>query len=235
MPKKIAVGTILLLLAGLSAFLGYRLYNLTEAHAVLADELEKTSHRADLLQRKYAEQKARNAAVQRDKLMIEGLKRQAELKAETLEKELEKQKAAIAAMDNKGEVKVRALEARLEEKQSIIEQWKEKYGALSNAFGEAKKIIADKNGAIDKLEANKQELESELQMTQRTRDRYFKHNREMADIAKSILARYDEDGVFAKTILSVEPFTQIKKVDLEKLIQTYLDKIDDQVIREHQN
>jgi hypothetical protein len=56
----------------------------------------------------------------------------------------------------------------------------------------------------------------------------------MAVTAQSILARYDEKGVFANTILNVEPFTQIKKVELEQLIQDYMDSIDDHTIRDRE-
>ena len=77
-------------------------------------------------------------------------------------------------------------------------------------------------------------LESDLQFATRTKDRYLKNNHTMAATAQSILARYDENGVFADTILRTEPFTQLKKVELEKLIQEYLDKIDDTTIRDQQ-
>lgn len=232
--KKILFILFLVLFIALSGYLGYRLYRLDQAHTALASALQRESHRVALLKKKYAEQKAQTASLQRAKLMVEGLKRQAEMKADELQKELEAQKAVIASMKGKDDAKVKALEARLAEKEKYLAQWKEKYDELSDAFNKAKTIIAEKNTAIDRLEADKQELESELDMTRRTRDRYFKHNHEMANIAQSILARYDEDGVFATTLLEVEPFTQIKKVELEKLIQGYLDQIDDQVIRDRQ-
>lgn len=232
--KKVLLIIFVVLLIASGGYLGYRLYRLDQAHTALAEELKREFHRAELLKKKYAEQKARVTALQRAKLTVEGLKRQAEMKADELQKELYAQKAVIASMKGKDVAKVKALEARLAEKETILAQWKEKYDELSNAFNKAKTIIAEKNTAIDRLEANKQELESELDRTQRTRDRYFKHNHEMANIAQSILARYDEDGVFAKTILDVEPFTQIKKVELEKLIQEYLDQIDDKIIRDRE-
>lgn len=235
MPKKIAIGIILLLLVGLSGYLGYRLYNLSEAHAALGEEFDREVHRSELLQRKYAEQKAQVAGLQRAKLTVEGLKRKAEMKVEALEKDLARQKAAIAAMENKDDSRVKALAARVAEKQDLIDQWKVKYGELSDAFKQAKKIIAERDATIAKLEDDNRELESNLELARRTRDRYLAHNKKLAAISQSILARYDEDGVFAKTILDVEPFTQIKKVELEKLIQAYLDQIDDQVIREQTN
>lgn len=232
--KKIAIGLVIALLIGLSGYLGYRLTVLDKAQKQLAEDLKRTAHRSDLLQQKYAEQKAQTATLHRAKLTVEGLKRQAEMKAEALEKELQTQKAAIAAMENKDDAKVKALEARLAEKEGVLAQWKEKYGELSQAFQQARKIIGERDAAIAQMEENTRRLESELQFATRTRDRYLANNKEMAATAQSILARYDEDGVFAKTLLDVEPFTQIKKVELEQLIQDYLDSIDNQTIRDRE-
>ena len=234
MFKKITTGIFFLLLVGVSGYLGYRLYNLSEAHTALGKELDRTNHKVELLQRKYSEQKAQATALQRAKLTVEGLKRQAEMKAEALEKELAEQKAVIASMENKDHAKVKALEARLAEKQDLIEQWKTKYGELSDAFKKAKQMIGERDATIAKLEDSNRELEANLEFARRTRDRYLAHNQKLAATSQSILARYDEDGVFGKTILDVEPFTQIKKVELEKLIQEYMDQIDDQVIRERE-
>ena len=72
--------------------MGYRWYTLDQAHTALNEDFDRLSHRAELLQRKYTEQKARTAALQRAKLTVEGLKRQAEMKAEELTKVLDKRK-----------------------------------------------------------------------------------------------------------------------------------------------
>lgn len=234
MGRKITVSIVIIILIGLSGYLGYRLVTLDKAHEVLTKDLKKTSHRATLLQKKYAEQKARTAALQRAKLTVEGLKRQAEMKAEALAEQLEQQAVKLAAMERKGGGKVKALEARLAEKDSVIAQWKEKYAELSKAFQLAKKTIGERDATIAKMEENTRELESELQFATRTRDRYLVNNKEMAATAQSILARYDEDGIIAKTIMQVEPFTKIKQVELEQLIQEYVDQIDDQVIRDRE-
>jgi chromosome segregation ATPase len=232
--KKIIIGLVLFLCVGLSGYLGYRLNALSTAHAALEQDLKKTAHRADLLQRKYAEQKAQATAFQRAKLNVEGLKRQAEMKADALAREVDEQAARIVSMEKKIAAGVKALEDRIAAKDNAIAQWKEKYAQLSAAFGQAKGIIGERDATIAQMEENTRQLESELQFVTRTRDRYRTDNKEMAVTAQSILARYDEEGVFAKTLLHVEPFTQIKKVELEQLIQDYLDSIDDHTIRDRE-
>jgi chromosome segregation ATPase len=232
--KKIIVGLLIVLLIGLSGYLGYRLNKLGKAHAALSQDLKKTAHRADLLQRKYAEQKAQAAALQRAKLTVEGLKRQAEMKADALAKEVEEKAAVIASLKKRTGGEVNALEARIAAKDEAIAQWKEKYASLTDALRQAKTTLRERDETIATMEDNARELESELQFATRTRDRYLANNRQMAVTAQSILARYDEKGVFANTILNVEPFTQIKKVELEQLIQDYMDSIDDHTIREEE-
>lgn len=224
----------LILLIGLSGYLGYRLTVLNKAHQALTQDFERLTHRAALLKKKYTAQKAQTSALQRAKLAVEGLKRKAEMKAEALAKQLERQKAEMAVIEKKIGTKIKVLEARIAENDNTIAQWKEKHGTLTKAFQQAKKTIAERDGTIAKMEENIQELEAELQFSNHTRDRYLADNRKMAKTAQSILARYDEKGVFATSIIHVEPFTQIKKVELEQLIQEYLDQIDDHTVRDNQ-
>jgi DNA repair exonuclease SbcCD ATPase subunit len=232
--KRILINLLVVLLIGVSGYLGYRLNHLTKAHEALARDHKKMTHRADLLQKKYAEQKAQTAAMQRAKLTVEGLKRQAEMKAEALVKKMEAQTAEMAAMQKKAEEKEKILTSRIIARDEAIEKWKESHARLTDKIRDARTTIKERESTIATLEENKQELESEVEFAKRTRDRYLSNNQEMAATAKSILARYDEKGVFADAIMNVEPFTQIKKVALEQLIQAYLDDIDDHVIRDAQ-
>ncbi len=225
--KKIFIAglTLLILFIG---YLGYSLYSLNEAHTAQTKELENMEHRAKLLHQKYTAQKAQTAAMQRAKLTVEGLKRQAEMKAEALAEEL----AALKAAKSEVKEEAKALEARIDDLKRTIGNWKKKHGELTEEYLQARKTIAERDDTIITLNDNVAELTSELQFSQRTRERYLKHNQKMAATAQSILARYDEDGAFSKSLLSVEPFTQIKKVELEKIVQEYLDQIDEQVIRD---
>jgi chromosome segregation ATPase len=229
--KKIIISLLLVSLIGLSGYLGYRLSEMTKAHEAVSKDLSRMSHRADLLQKKYTEQKSQTAAIQRAKLTVEGLKRQAEMKAEGMAKKLEAQAAEIATIEKKTEAKIKALEARIVARDEAIDKWKESHAGITEKLREARKTIREHEASIAKLEEKNQELESELQFATRTRNRYLAENKVMAATAQSILARYDDNGIFAETITNVEPFTQIKKVELEQLIQSYLDDIDDHTIR----
>lgn len=234
MVRKLTVWIIVIIMAALCSFLGYRLHTLSEAHAALIKERDATNRRADLLQHKYVEQKAQAAAMQRAKLAAEGLTRQAEQKIHELSAQLKQQTAEMATIEKKVGAKVIALETRIKEKDDAIEKWREKLDALTESYRQAQKTVKQRDRKIADMEEDLRQLQSDLQFASRTRDRYHSENQKMANTAKSILARYDEKGVFATSILKVEPFTQIKKVELEKLIQAYLDKIDDQTIRDEE-
>jgi chromosome segregation ATPase len=232
LSKKMFAVLLLFLLAALCGYLGLRLYALDKAHAALAVELERAEHRGRLLQSKYTEQKAQTAAMQRARLTAEGLKRQAEMQVEELTRQVEAQGAEIAVLKQRSSSRAGELEARLAERQALIEQWKERFAQETEAHRQARKEIAERKAEIAALQESVRGLEAELTAARRTQERYRAHNREMAATAQSILVRYDGGGTFAKTLLKVEPFTQLGKVQLEQTIQQYLDDIDHQTIRE---
>jgi chromosome segregation ATPase len=232
LKKKILISVSIIVLIGLSGYLGYQLNKMSKAHIALSRDHQKLVSRADLLQKKYTEQKARTTALQRAKLSAEGFQRQAEMKVEEIKKQMDAQAAEMQALEKKAIEKTKVLEERITARDRALEKWKESHATLTEKLREARTTINKRDSAIAALEENKQELESELEFTKRTRDRYLTENKEMAETSKSILARYDEKGIFSETIMPVEPFTQIKKVELEKLIQAYLDNIDNKTIRD---
>jgi chromosome segregation ATPase len=234
LKKKFVINLSIILLIGLSGYLGYQLNKLNKAHSTLSQEHQKLIGRADLLQKKYTEQKARTTALQRAKLTAEGFQRQAEMKVEEIKKQMDAQAAEMQSVEEKAEAKNKVLKERIAARDKAIEKWKESHEKLTGKIRDARATITERDAAIAKMEEDMQGLESELQFASRTRDRYLVENREMAETSKSILVRYDERGIFADTIVPVEPFTQIKKVELEKLIQSYLDDIDDHTIRDDQ-
>ena len=138
----------------------------------------------------------------------------------------------MAALKKKVGTNVKVLEDQIASLNATIDEWRGKHQAMTEEYLAARKTISERDATIAKMEDSISQLESDLQFATRTKDRYLKNNHQMASTAQSILARYDDDGVFADTLLRAEPFTQLKKVELEKLIQEYLDNIDNQVIRD---
>ncbi len=79
-----------------------------------------------------------------------------------------------------------------------------------------------------------QEREKELKQltadSQRKYDQCAEHNARLYMIADELIHKYENKGVVS-SLLEKEPFTQIKKVELEKLVQDYKDKIDQQKLK----
>jgi chromosome segregation ATPase len=75
-----------------------------------------------------------------------------------------------------------------------------------------------------------QEREKDLKALNRKYDQAAEHNARLCTICDELIRKYESKGVM-KTLLTKEPFTQIKKVELEKFVQDYKDKIDQQKLR----
>jgi hypothetical protein len=75
-----------------------------------------------------------------------------------------------------------------------------------------------------------QEREKELRSAGQRYDRCAEQNARLCTMADELISRYQSKGVMA-TLLEKEPFTRIKKVELEKLARDYKEKIDQLKLR----
>ncbi len=71
------------------------------------------------------------------------------------------------------------------------------------------------------------EREKEVKALNEKYDRAAEHNARLYAIGNELIRKYESKGVMT-TLLEKEPFTQIKKVELEKLSKDYKEKIDRQ-------
>ena len=72
-----------------------------------------------------------------------------------------------------------------------------------------------------------QDREKDLKTLDKKYDQCAEHNVRLYGISGELLKRYEQKGILG-TMLQKEPFTQIKKVELEKLVQDYKERIDRQ-------
>ena len=75
-----------------------------------------------------------------------------------------------------------------------------------------------------------QEREKELKALNRKYDEAVEQNARLCAIGDELIKRYQSKGVLA-TLVEKEPFTQIKRVELEKLSREYKEKIDQLKLR----
>lgn len=95
------------------------------------------------------------------------------------------------------------------------------------------KAETDRENQEKKLKQTTQTLserEKELGRLQAKYNQCAEHNARLYFIGEELIDRYRKKGVMG-SILEKEPFTQIKKVELENLVQEYKDQIDRQAIR----
>jgi chromosome segregation ATPase len=224
MPRRTSKRLIVvLILAGaITIGLGYGVFKFWKENKSLEAELEEHKHRASLLQRKYLEKNAMVGQLLRTKSILEGQKNamQTELSQLHQEKEslMEERNALREKMKNlalSDEVKIKQLMqkyARLQEEHALL-------------MKKHAKAVKDYTVEIQRLTSLVDDLEVNLRDTSQTLNRCESNNARLCILADELLKEYEDKGVFT-SILQHEPLTQVKKVELEKFIQEYKEKIE---------
>jgi chromosome segregation ATPase len=200
-------------------------YQLQRQYNDLSVELQNEKHKFKVLQSKYAEQKSQAATLQRLNIGLEGNMRKSQQELESVKVDNESLQKEISGMEEKCNHKVASLEERVSRCTEQIEKLVENRDQYKDKLEETVKIVKERNEMIYKLSAENEELKSGLQVTTSTLKRCEKHNSRLSKLAEELVVAYENKGIGASLIQS-EPFTQIKKVELEKLIQQYRDRID---------
>jgi chromosome segregation ATPase len=231
--KKIAVLFLMIAVFGVLVYLLVEIINLNKTVQGLEQDLDKAEKTGTLLKRKYAEEKSRAAAMQRAKLFAEGQLRQAEQKTEALQAKLDDIETIQGEALKRCEAKTAKANGEIDRLKKAIEKWRESYAERTEMLKETMAKLKETGAENERRGEKIAELESDLEHENRRNERYLGQNKKMAEISQSILAKYDNKAVF-RSLQFVEPFTKLKQVELEKIIQDYLDELDATVIRESQ-
>jgi chromosome segregation ATPase len=213
MLQKIAVYAVVVILgialgytAGFMQLLGER-----KEHNERVNEANK---KISLLQKRYSEEKASETTLQGEK--------------RALQAELEKVKAeatTLAQENAKNEGKARALESKereLTDRVTKLEAFRED---LQKKHADLTKKSREQDQSIKQLTGEKQSLQAELRGLNQNLEVCTAHNGKLAVISTELVDAYANKGV-GKALLQKEPLTQMHKVEMEKLVQEYRDKID---------
>lgn len=212
------------LAVGLSAGFGYGAYKLKNernAHEQMAKGLEKKMAQ---LQHSLQEQKTRttnlegqNRTLQNEVAKVQGEKNSLEENAKELDEKLQLCGGKIKEL-------VEA-QATVKNDCSAVER---KCAEVAQA--QVNQVVKRCENLVEQVNNQKQTLENALRNSKEALDRCAGNNRELCSIAKEILGRYENKGFFTK-VAEKEPFTQIKRVELEKLVQEYGKKIDENKVK----
>jgi chromosome segregation ATPase len=184
---------------------------LAAASASAADtpegRLREALHRATEQLRDAQDQIARLQAKEaEDQRQIQTLSAQtAELKTQASSGQKEGEQARRAADQAERELKLRVGEA-----QGIVDKWQ-------SAYNQAAAVAKSRDEAAARFQA------LNAQLTERTALCEMK-NGHLYDLGNEILDRFSNKG-FLEGFSRMEPFTQLKRVQLETIVQDYQDKI----------
>jgi len=177
-----------------------------------------------LLQRKYAEEKARAAALARTKLTLESKQRALQTEIERLEKESASVLTENKAISEELKRKAQACQASLEKLSQQCAKLKVEHDTLEGKYAQK---VKDCDGKVSQLSAEKTTLESEIKRQGQRLERCQTHNARLCVIADELVEKYKNKGI-TSSILQKEPFTQLEKVEIEEIVQEYKEKIEEQ-------
>lgn len=217
----------LLMVIGLGVS-GYYLYQLDLERKGLHAEVAQLNGRMKLLQKKYSEQKAQAAA------MLRG-KQAAESRARATAAELEEAREQVAGLEKRLVNHDKELAKLRQEHDQQLANQKKRYAKLRTSYtqlrAESQRIIKEKNGEITTLTSEKHRLTASLQQETFQHKRCRKHNAKLVDVADELVAVHEGKGEVAR-LGSIDPFTQINRVELEHMCQEYRARIDEGLLRQ---
>jgi chromosome segregation ATPase len=228
--RKIILVGVLGIAAGLLLGFAYGHMQLTGEREAHQTKLREMARRLSQVQRRYMEERTLQASLEDEKQAVAGRLDAAQKEKEGLVSENGQLKAKADALEagaSASEKRVASLEAKTastEAKNGQIEERLAKAEADRAALGQKERQT------FQTLQEREKELRQLTEESHRQYDRCAEHNARLCTIAGDLIRKYESKGV-VKTLLTNEPFTQIKKVELEKLVQEYKDKIDKEKLR----
>ncbi len=219
LPRWIVVSVLVLSFCGLIA-LGVGLVQLRQERARLQGENDALNEKVTLLQRKYKEEKARAGGLERAKSALEGQKGSIQNELAKLKEE----NASLAAQRSTSDSGLRRQAVSLRTEVDGLSKELLGIKAAHEALGsECAKSKEGHEGEVNRLTAENQSMDAELQRQEQRLARCTLNNVELCALVDELLSKYESKGVVT-SILQKEPFTQVEKAQMERLFQAYKDK-----------
>jgi chromosome segregation ATPase len=227
---KFIMPAMLVLCVGLSVVLFIETIKLKADNSTLMADIQKAEEKSKALSKKYSEEKAKNNVLQRGKMAADSQLRELSSKLETQGRQeqdaCDEQEARAREMKKSAE----ACKSELSTLTNEIGKLKGRYGDLAAKIKENDDTLKKKDKELESRQGEIQSLKSQLKATGEKVDLAVNHNKQLSTLSKELLAEFDDQDVF-QSLLKKEPFTQQKRVRLEKMIQEYLDRIDKDTLR----
>jgi chromosome segregation ATPase len=206
----IAIGVVVGLIIGF----GIGQVRLGNQDKMYQSKLKEVNQRFSQVQRKLSEERTTQSAMDDEK-------RAAQDQVEKLNKEKEQM-----ILENKGLKSKADTLATIEKKVASLESNNKQLSErLAKAEGERNNLEQKQRQTSQAL----QDREKELKNMNQKYDQCAESNARLYTIASEVIQRFEGKSTVDK-MLEKEPFTKIKKVELERAAQEYRDKIDQQKI-----
>ena len=191
----------------------------------LQTELVDTTTKLERLEKKYAKEKSLARNLMGNKQSQEGILRGLELKIKeaedaTAKVQLEKDglKAEMGKLAEGHKKNVLELTQRMDKMKVSRDEVAALHKEKIEVIRKHEKSIAELNGRI-------REKENDLKRTTKKLDTCREHNERLCTISEDLVEMYKKKGI-VKVFSVTEPLTQLRKVEMEKMVQLYKGKIE---------
>lgn len=222
-PYMIYVKYILVVLAVIGVSGAYA--SLLSGKKKIQAELMETTTKLERLEKKYAKEKSLARNLMGNKQSQEGILRGLEMKikeaeAATAKIQIEKNslKTEIAKLAENHKKNVMELTQRMDKMKASRDEVAVLHKEKIEVIRKHEKSIADLNGRI-------REKENDLKRTTKKLDTCREHNERLCTISEDLVEMYKKKGI-VKVFSVTEPLTQLRKVEMEKMVQLYKGKIE---------
>jgi len=226
MKTKVIIGA-LGILTGLALGLVYGHLQLASVQNAQQAKLKEMNQRLSQAQHRFvAERTTLEDDSQALQAQLDALRKESE-QLKTDKGQLKTKADALETRSSALDKKVASLEAQ---SASLTTKHNDILGRLAKAEEERTSLDRKEQQTRKTLEAREKELK-QLNIDSRTQyDQCAAHNARLYLIADDLIHKYEHKGV-VKTLLTKEPFTQVEKVEMEKLVQDYKDQINQQKMK----
>ncbi len=205
------------LAVGLSIGLGICYFQIQKEQKISQGKIAEASKKVAFMQKKMAEEKSETLA---------SMEQQYNSDVEKLHKE----NAALGGQVGKYKEQVQTMEAKILASDKEAAKMKKELQECESKYALAAQQNKDLDGSLKKVTGERQALQAEWQKTTKDLSQCSANNARLIILSQELLKKYWDKGL-GTIILQNEPLTQLKKVELEKLIQQYREEIEKQKIK----
>jgi len=221
-------GAFAILLLSLG-YLGFAHRSVIKERNGLLVERATLEQKVTMLKKSFSEQKAQAESSMRARQAAEARMGKANQLLSEQETQVKELQANVETLEAQWEKRSEADKEQQEQVRLAIDQWKAKVEELQTTIATGQTKIRAQETRINDLESlaatTKSALDNETVQHKGCREK----NGKLAALSEELTKSYQKKGV-VDVLSSNEPLTQLKKVEMEKLMQEYLDRVDAEVL-----